>query len=211
MTTALQQSMFEVLSDRQLLDHPFYRRWEAGELSREELTSYAEQYRHFEAMLPSFLRQLSDELESGAARDLVLANLSDEVSAPSHLELFDDFGAFVGAADVAPSPAMSDLLAAYGEVAQRGAVSSLAGLLAYESQGAAVADSKGAGLAAHYGAPDEALAFWREHSSIEDEHADWTFDALSSLDPDLDEVYASARLVGEAWWAFLDERESLAA
>ncbi|MGC2167577.1 MAG: iron-containing redox enzyme family protein, partial [Acidimicrobiales bacterium] len=180
-------------------------------LSREELTSYAEQYRHFEAMLPSFLRQLSDELESGAARDLVLANLSDEVSARSHLELFDDFGAFVGAADVAPSPAMSDLLAAYGEVAQRGAVSSLAGLLAYESQGAAVADSKGAGLAAHYGAPDEALAFWREHSSIEDEHADWTFDALSSLDPDLDEVYASARLVGEAWWAFLDERESLAA
>ena len=52
MTTALQQSMFEVLSDRQLMDHPFYRRWEAGELSRDELTSYAEQYRHFEAMMP---------------------------------------------------------------------------------------------------------------------------------------------------------------
>ncbi len=211
MTTALQQSMFEVLSDRQLLDHPFYRRWEAGELSREELTSYAEQYRHFETMMPSFLRQLSDELEPGAARDLVLANLSDEVSAPSHLDLFDAFGAFVGAADVSPSPAMSALLAAYDQVARQGVVSSLAGLLAYESQGAAIADSKGAGLAAHYGAADDALAFWREHSSIEGEHAEWTFDALNSLDPDLEDVYASARLVGEAWWAFLDERESLAA
>ena len=211
MTTALQQSMFEVLSDRQLLDHPFYRRWEAGELSRDELTSYAEQYRHFEAMMPEFLLRLSEALEPGAARDLVLANLSDEVSAPSHLELFDDFGAFVGATDAPVSPAMSALLAAYDDVSQQGVVSSLAGLLAYESQGAAVADSKGAGLATHYGAPDEALAFWREHSSIEGEHAEWTFDALESLRPDPQEVRAAARLVGEAWWAFLDERELLAA
>ncbi|MGC2485729.1 MAG: iron-containing redox enzyme family protein [Acidimicrobiales bacterium] len=211
MTTALQQSMFDVLSDRQLLDHPFYRRWEAGELSREDLTSYAEQYRHFEAMMPQFLRHLSDELEPGAARDLVLANLNDEVAAPSHLELFDAFGAFVGAVDVPASPAMSELLAAYDEVARQGVVASLAGLLAYESQGAAVADSKGAGLAAHYDAPEEALVFWREHSSIEGEHAEWTFDALDSLNPDLDDVHAATRLVGEAWWAFLDERESLAA
>jgi pyrroloquinoline-quinone synthase len=211
MTTALQQSMFEVLSDRQLLDHPFYRRWEAGELSRDELTSYAEQYRHFEEMMPNFLRRLSGELEPGAARDLVLANLKDEVSPPSHLELFDAFGAFVGARDIAPSPAMSDLLTTYDEVARQGVVSSLAGLLAYESQGAAVADSKGAGLATHYEAPEEALVFWREHSSIEGEHAEWTFDALDSLNPDPQVVHAAARLVGEAWWAFLDERESLAA
>ena len=131
--------------------------------------------------MPEFLLRLSEALEPGAARDLVLANLSDEVSAPSHLELFDAFGAFVDATAAPSSPAMSALLAAYDEVAQRGVVSSLAGLLAYESQGAAVADSKGAGLAAHYGAPDEALAFWREHSSIEGDHAEWTFDALNSL------------------------------
>jgi pyrroloquinoline-quinone synthase len=211
MTSTLQHSMFEVLSDRQLLDHPFYRRWEAGELSRDELTSYAQQYRHFEAMMPEFLARLSEALEPGAARDLVLANLNDEVSSPSHLELFDDFGAFVGATRVPASPAMSDLLDAYEEVARRGVISSLAGLLAYESQGAAVADSKGTGLAQHYGAPEEALAFWREHSSIEGEHAEWTFDALASLSPDPQDVCAAARLVGEAWWAFLDERESLAA
>ena len=29
-----------------VLEHPFYRRWECGELSRDELTAYAGEYRH---------------------------------------------------------------------------------------------------------------------------------------------------------------------
>ena len=29
-----------------VLEHPFYRRWECGELRREELTAYAGEYRH---------------------------------------------------------------------------------------------------------------------------------------------------------------------
>src|ERR1700722_16656982 len=106
MTTALQQSMFEVLSDRQLLDHPFYRRWEAGELSRDELTLYAEQYRFFEAMLPEFLETLSDQLPEGVARNCVVANLADETGSPSHLELFDRFAAHYGATQPSISPAM---------------------------------------------------------------------------------------------------------
>lgn len=79
--------------------------------------------------------------------------------------------------------------------------------MAYESQGAAIADSKAAGLVEHYGVTDEALTFWTEHGSIEGDHAKWTFDALASLNPDLAEVNDAALLVGEAWWAFLDERE----
>lgn len=47
MNADLETCVRESLADRQLLEHPFYRRWEAGELSREELTRYAEQYRHF--------------------------------------------------------------------------------------------------------------------------------------------------------------------
>jgi pyrroloquinoline-quinone synthase len=207
MTTDLQQSFFDALRDRQLLDHPFYRRWEAGELCRDDLTRYAEQYRHFETMMPTFLTNLRDELDAGEARDLVEANLRDEVSPPSHLELFELFATSFNATDAPPSPAMQGIIDAYDGVARRGTVAALAGLLAYESQGAAVADSKGAGLVKHYEAPLEALLFWDEHGSIEGDHAEWTFDALTSLSPDLDEVRSAARLVGDAWWAFLDERE----
>jgi pyrroloquinoline-quinone synthase len=207
MTTDLQQSLCDALSDRQLLDHPFYRRWEAGELSREELAKYAEQYRHFETMIPQFLTRLRNELSPGVARDLVEANLLDEIAVPSHVELFERFAETLGANHVPPSPAMRAVIDAYEQVARQGAIPALSGLLAYESQGAAVADSKVAGLAKHYDVPAEALVFWDEHGSFEGDHAQWTFDALASLQPDIDDVRGAARVVGDAWWSFLDERE----
>jgi pyrroloquinoline-quinone synthase len=211
MTPRLQQRFDDAIRDRLLLDHPFYQRWEAGELSREELTHYAEQYRHFETMLPLFLRRLSAKLGPGGARDLVDANLADEVSAPSHLQLFERFASFYGARDVEMSPATRALVEAYSDVLRRGPVAALAGLLAYESQGAAIADSKADGLAAHYGASRQALEFWQEHGSIEGDHAQWTFDALESLRPNIAEVERAARAVADAWWSFLDERELEAA
>jgi pyrroloquinoline quinone (PQQ) biosynthesis protein C len=210
MSTDLSQRVNDTLRERQLLAHPFYRRWEAGGLTPDELTAYAEQYRFFEALMPSFLRALADQLD-GAPRELVLANLRDEVTPPSHLELFDRFANFYGAQEVTVSPAMVRLVEAYGTVLERGPVCALAGLLAYESQGAAVADSKGAGLTSHYGASEDATAFWREHGTLEGDHASWTLEALASLEPDLDEVAEGAWLVGDAWWTFLDERELLRA
>jgi pyrroloquinoline-quinone synthase len=211
MTTQLETALEVALADRQLLSHPFYRRWEAGELRRDELTQYAEQYRYFEAMLPAFLVTLSAQLPDGSARDFVLANLSDEVSPPSHLSLFEQFARFFGAADTTISPAMSHLVDSYAKVSEQGPASSLAGLWAYESQGARIADSKAEGLDRYYGAQSDAIAFWTAHGSIEEDHAKWTLDALSSLEPDPSEVELAARLIGDAWWSFLDERELLAA
>lgn len=211
MTTQLKKVLDVALADQQLLSHPFYLRWEAGELSRDELTHYAQQYRYFEAMLPKFLEKLSAQLPDGPARDFVLANLSDEVSPPSHLSLFEQFARFFDASDTAISPAMANLVGSYAELLEQGPVSSLAGLFAYESQGARIADSKAEGLERHYGARSDAVAFWTAHGSIEEDHAKWTLDALSSLEPDASDVERAAHLIGGAWWSFLDERESLAA
>jgi hypothetical protein len=54
------------------------------------------------------------------------------------------------------------------------------------------------------------VTFWTIHGTIEEDHAKWTMAALDSLDPEEIEVEAAARLVGDAWWAFLDERELMA-
>ncbi|HXW31468.1 MAG TPA: hypothetical protein VEJ21_00145, partial [Acidimicrobiales bacterium] len=78
----------EALADRRLLAHPFYRRWEAGELSGSELAAYAAQYRHFEAALPELLETVIQALPSGPARRAVEANLADERGVPAaHLSL----------------------------------------------------------------------------------------------------------------------------
>jgi pyrroloquinoline-quinone synthase len=198
------------LRDRQLLNHPFYRRWEAGDLSLNELRLYAEQYRFFEQMLPRFLERLAQELPEGAARESVLRNLADEVARPSHLELFEKFAGFYQASSAPISPAMQQLVDAYAEVLLLGPSAALAGLWAYESQGAGIADSKAAGLATHYGASPDALAFWWAHGTVEGDHAKWTLEALEQLAPEEEVAREATRSVGEAWWAFLDERELVA-
>jgi pyrroloquinoline quinone (PQQ) biosynthesis protein C len=211
MTTQLEDVLATALADHQLLSHPFYRRWEAGTLQREELTRYAEQYRFFEAMLPSFLENLSGLLPVGPVRDAVAANLSDEVSSPSHLELFEQFARSFDASEAPISPAMAHLVDSYAKVLELGPEASLAGLWAYESQGARIADSKADGLLKHYEAQNDDIAFWTAHGSIEEDHAKWTLDALAMMEPNPSEVESSTRLIGDAWWSFLDERESLAA
>jgi pyrroloquinoline-quinone synthase len=207
MQTEINEVLDTSLSEVQLLSHPFYRRWECGQLSREELTSYAEQYRYFETMLPVFLESLSEQLAEGPARDAVLDNLRDETSPPSHLELFELFATFYGARDIAASPAMLKLVDAYHAVLEKNPESALAGLWAYESQGAAIAKSKAEGLRSHYGVDSAAVAFWDAHWFVEGDHAAWTLEALSTLEPNADEVASAANLIGQAWWSFLDERE----
>ena len=55
MALQIKSLVHESLEGRLLLAHPFYRRWEAGELSEDELARYAGQDRYFEAYLPEFL------------------------------------------------------------------------------------------------------------------------------------------------------------
>ncbi len=203
--------MTNALEGRRLLEHPFYRRWEAGELDLAELRDYAQQYRYFESHLVEFLSELASRLESGDARDAVIDNLNDELGAPSHLALFERFANFYGASDAPISNAMSNLLDTYRRVLERSNVSAIAGLLAYEVQGAQIASSKADGLRRHYGATDEATYFWDVHGTLEVDHAAWTAEALVALGANDDEVLRAASDVATAWWEFLSEREALVA
>jgi pyrroloquinoline-quinone synthase len=201
----------EALEGRHLLDHPFYRRWECGGLQDGELARYAEQYRFFEANLPLFLAELAARLPQGVALDAVRDNLSDEVAAPSHLDLFEQFASFYGATDAEISPAMRGIIDAYDTVLAQGDAAAIAGLLAYEAQGAGIADTKAEGLRVHYGADESATTFWDVHGTVEADHASWTTDALTSLHADDAVIRDAARLVADAWWNFLSERDELVA
>ncbi|MHB8438187.1 MAG: iron-containing redox enzyme family protein [Acidimicrobiales bacterium] len=208
------------VADRRLLEHPFYRRWEAGTLQPGELAAYAGQYRHFEAALPALLESVIDALEPGTARDAVQANLDDERSVPApHLSLFDDFCRSIGAdTGVAATPATEALLCVYRDAVALSPAAALAALGAYEVQSPGVAASKAEGLRMHYGVDDTGARFWDVHAEMDEEHAQWTTDAIALLvtaaaadaaDAEL-AVADAARRGAEAWWAFLDEREAAA-
>jgi pyrroloquinoline quinone (PQQ) biosynthesis protein C len=201
------------LSCHRLLDHPFYRRWEAGSLAPGELAAYAGQYRHVEAVLPEVLARVAQDLAAGAARDLVLANLADECGPPEpHLALFDDFAAAVGASVPAEAtPATLELVGCYRRAAAEGPVPALAALAAYEVQSSAIATTKGSGLRTHYGIGAAGTRFWDVHREADRSHAAWTAQALAELAGTDRSVAAPATAAAVAWWDFLSEREAAAA
>jgi pyrroloquinoline-quinone synthase len=196
-----------------LLTHPFYRRWEAGQLASGELAEYAVHYRAFEAALPAVLTSVAAELRAQGADEaaaLVEGNLADEVGRPEpHLALFDRFAEAVGPADATqPGPAAVALVATYLDLVSEGPAAALAGLAAYETQSSAIASSKADGLRRWYGTPVEGTEFWDVHARIDAEHGEWAVAALDLLGADADTVAEAARRGADAWWALLDERES---
>jgi pyrroloquinoline-quinone synthase len=217
-TPAIAEAIEEALEQRMLLTHPFYQRWEAGELQLAELDSYARNYRSFEAALPGVLSAVVQRLSTDGSTEvanLVQRNLDDELGRPEpHLALFDRFAAAVSPrgsateADAQAGPAANALVATYTDLVEEGPVAALSALAAYETQASAIAASKAEGLRRGYGIDDAGVAFWDVHAAMDADHGDWAIDALASLDADPSVVNQAAKRAADAWWAFLDEREA---
>ena len=184
-TERIREALADALAGRQLLTHPFYRRWEAGTLAVGELGAYAEQYRLIERALPTTLSDIAAGLPEGTARTLVESNLADELGVPApHTVLFESFARASGAASEAEAtPATSALVAAVRHASTADPVAALAMVAAYEVQAADIAASKAAGLRRHYGMDTDGTRFWDVHTSQEVAHADWSIEALAASRP----------------------------
>jgi pyrroloquinoline quinone (PQQ) biosynthesis protein C len=210
----LTEAIARALEGRALLTHPFYLRWEAGELTMDELREYAVHYRAFECALPSVLTSVVDQLEGHGEVEvaaLVQENLNDELGRPEpHLAMFDRFADALGGGATAtePGPAAGALVSTYVELVAEGPVAALAGLAAYETQASAIAASKGEGLRRWYGVDAAGTEFWDVHAQMDADHGEWALEALRLLGADVDEVADAAGQAADAWWALLDEREA---
>ena len=200
-----------VLDGRRLLSHPFYLRWSAGTVTRDELRAYAGQYRAFERLVPELLRGIAASATAERLRSQALQNLADETDprAP-HLALFERFAAALGAPPEAElSPAMRRLLGAYAGAMKAGPAEAFAALWSYEAQAPEISETKAKGLREHHGLTREETEFWELHAQLDVDHARWAVGALAASIDDEAKVRAAAESAARAWWTFLDEREAL--
>lgn len=206
----LDEKLTALLHGRELLTHPFYQRWERGELAVEELATYAAQYEHVERQLPLTLAACAPLLPEGPRRAALEENLADELGRPEpHLTLFTSFASSVGAEPTSPSPATQTLVSVYNDAPASGASFALGVIAAYEAQAADIASSKADGLRRWYELDSTGTRFWDVHAELETTHARWLMDAAADVDHE--EFLAGAAVSRDAWWGFLDERESLRA
>ena len=66
------------IAAKHLLKHPFYLAWTRGELSREALADYAQQYYQHVAAFPTYLSAIHAKCDDQSTRKELLKNLIDE-------------------------------------------------------------------------------------------------------------------------------------
>jgi pyrroloquinoline-quinone synthase len=177
-----------------VLEHPFYVRWERGELTRTELGHYAGQYRHAVAALAQ---------TAAAAAELSGPEHAAEEAA--HVDLWDDFAAAVGAETPSDTlPETSRCVDAW--TAAETPLEAVAVLYAIEAGQPEISKTKLNGLAEHYGFDEDspATAYFVLHAERDHEHAAASRALLerASGDPEPLVRRAEAALAGN--WTLLD-------
>jgi pyrroloquinoline-quinone synthase len=198
-----------------LLQHPFYQAWSAGELTKEDLKFYAEQYYHQVSQFPAYLTALHSRLPVGAVRRDVLANAHDEeCDGLAHSELWLRFvegmgGSGASRSEKTPLPEVSDLVRTFRALAKDAPVASAFGaLFAYESQVPKIAAEKRNGLKRHYQADDRTCSYFTLHEKADIHHAGVWRKIISALVEE-DDRHAAEALEGisraaSALWTALD-------
>jgi pyrroloquinoline-quinone synthase len=206
-----------------LLRHPFYQAWSAGELTREELREYGENYYHHVAAFPTYLAQLGIRLEEGELRRAVLVNMTDEKGGEdafgsperSHAEIWLDFVEGMGGSRV-PKPPIKEvrkLISWFQRVASEGtSEEALAAFYAYESQVPRIAAEKDRGLRDLYGANAKTRNYFTLHATADVYHSQvWRKQLETGIaaNPEAAEkALAAAEGTAKALWKTLDGIES---
>lgn len=210
-TTDLEQRLRDVLAQRSMLNHPFYREWTAGTLPRAKLQEYARQYYHYEAAFPRFLSAIHARTASTAIRQALLENLWDEEHGErNHTALWLDFAEALGldresVKTSTPLASTSALVDHYADVCTNGTVAEgLAALYAYEGQVPEIAWQKIKGLTDHYGFTPEGFEFFSVHLVSDIAHAGAEAEALNEACKDEEEAVAAAEAACDKLLGFLD-------
>lgn len=205
----------KTIEGKHLLQHPFYQRWSAGELTREELSEYAREYYHYTLAFPTFVSSVHSQSNDFALRQELLENLIEEERGDdNHPELWLRFCDALGldretVLSSSPSAATSRLIEVMRSLCRDGAShEGLASLYAYESQVPAVAQTKIEGLRKFYGIEDSRdISFFTTHLVADVLHAQTSEGWLGRLcDTDARKQSASEAVAAtlDALYGFLD-------
>jgi len=209
----------ECIARYDLLCHPYYQAWTAGQLTRDDLREYASDYYQHVAAFPAYLSALHSRLDDGEVRRAVLRNLcGEEIEGRPHSELWLDFAEGMGAdreqVRQSEAPAeVRELIAEFRRVAREGSTAeALATFYAYESQVPRVAKAKADGLAERYGADARTCGYFTLHQFADVEHSQVWRELLAgevaARPEQAESALASAETAAQALWHVLDGMEA---
>lgn len=203
-----------LIASRSILEHPFYRAWREGALTRQQLAVYAQIYYPHVAAFPDYLQATINGAADPQVRLELEDNLAEELGVPkAHPELWLDFAEGLGLerdkiTQEPTHPAAQQAVKTFSSLANTSTPAALAALYAYESQQPEVARQKADGLRLLYGIADPpTLAYFEVHAEADLRHRQGERVALErclSNGASEDEVLQAAAQALDAYWHLLD-------
>jgi len=160
-----------------LLNHPFYKSWNEGKLTREIIKDYAEQYYQHVKAFPRYISATHSLCEDIEKRKILLENLQDEENHEAdHPKLWKNFATEMGAdsetiENVKKESFTKDLIDNFFKQGRSSYAEGLASLYTYERQIPEIAETKIQGLKKHYKCNSKkGLEFFEAHKSADVYH-----------------------------------------
>jgi len=199
------------LDEYHLLNHPFYKAWNEGKLTREIIKDYAEQYYQHVKAFPRYISATHSLCEDLDKRKILLENLQDEEKdGADHPKLWKNFAVAMGAdgkevENVKTEKFTTELIENFFKNGRSSYAEGLASLYTYERQIPEIAETKIRGLKNHYGVNSkEGLEFFEVHKAADVYHRVACEKLLDGLSPDEQKkAEASALSTAKYLWNFL--------
>jgi pyrroloquinoline-quinone synthase len=199
------------LDQYHLLNHPFYKSWNEGKLTREIIKDYAEQYYQHVKAFPRYISATHSLCEDIEKRKILLENLNDEENKEAdHPKLWKNFALAMGAdveeiEKVKADQFTQDMIDNFFRNGRSTYAEGLASLYTYERQIPEIAETKIQGLKKHYGVHSkEGLEFFVAHKAADVHHrveCEKLLDGLSAEEQDKAEIAAIS--TAKYLWNFL--------
>ena len=194
-----------------LLNHPFYKSWNEGKLTREIIKDYAEQYYQHVKAFPRYISATHSICEDIDKRKILLENLQDEENPKAdHPKLWKNFALAMGAdmkniENVKRDWFTQDMIENFFFQARKSYAEGLASLYTYERQIPEIAETKIRGLKKFYGVNSkEGLEFFEAHKSADVIHRKECEKLLDGLtEEEKDKAEQASLLTARYLWNFL--------
>ena len=179
----------EKIAENHLLNHSFYKAWNAGELKIETIQEYAAQYFNHVSAFPRYISGIHTNCEDISIRQELLENLiEEEKGEENHPELWLRFGEGMGKSRdaIANSQAIketNELVDTFMKLSRDERTHiGMAALYCYESMVPEIAENKIDGLKKYYNINDEnTLKFFTVHIHTDKWHREVISELLSNL------------------------------
>ena len=199
------------LDQHHLLNHPFYKSWNEGKLTREIIKDYAEQYYQHVKAFPRYISATHSICEDIEKRKILLENLQDEENPNAdHPKLWKNFALAMGAdpdkiENVKREWFTNDMIENFFYQARKSYAEGLASLYTYERQIPEIAETKIRGLKKFYGVTSkEGLEFFEAHKAADVIHRKECEKLLDALtEEEKDKAEKASMLTARYLWNFL--------